>query len=627
MALDGLGTRATTTLPSGGTSVRAAHHEVAERAVEQPEALAVSAPDATLTYADLVARANQVAARLIELGVTAESRVGLCLPRSAALIVGALGILTSGGAFVAIDPSYPDERIDFMLTDSGAVAVVTDAAGAARLSGRPGVIEVNAAEPVSASASVPHTAVNGNDLAYVVYTSGSTGRPKGVAVEHASLLNLLDWHRRAFAVTAADRGMQFASPGFDATVWEVWPYLTAGASVHVPADPLRIDPSALRDWLAAQQITVCFVPTALAEEILAVEWPRDTSLRIVLTGGDALHRHPGPEIPFTVVNNYGPAEATVVATSGIIPAIVGAEVSPSLGRAIDAVSVHIVDDSLNPVPAGVPGELLIGGVSVARGYLNMPDLTAERFIPDHLGGSGGRLYRTGDLVRLRPDGELDFLGRLDEQVMIRGRRIEPGEVSATLDRHPSVRSSAVVAIGDTPEQRHLVACVVPAEGASMDERTLRAHLAATLPEHMVPSYFVSFTSLPQNASGKLDRNALRASLSAMSRAAVGTAPRNELEEALAGIVAELLGLSAVGVEENFFLLGGHSLLGAQVITRISDRFGVELPLRDLFENPTVAGMANAVEQLLVAEIEGLTDEEAERLLAEQDTGALAGTGQ
>ena len=258
---------------------------------------------------------------------------------------------------------------------------------------------------------------------------------------------------------------------------------------------------------------------------------------------------------------------------------------------------------------------------------NMPELTAERFIPDHLGGTGGRLYRTGDLVRLRPDGELDFLGRLDEQVMIRGRRIEPGEISANLDRHPSVRTSAVVAVGDTPEQRHLVACVVPAEGATMDEPALRAHLAATLPEHMVPSDFVSFTAFPQNASGKVDRNALRASLSAMPRAAVGTAPRNELEAALAAIVAELLGLSAVGVEEDFFLLGGHSLLGAQVITRINDRFGVELPLRDLFESPTVAGMAAGVERLLVAELEGMSDEEAERLLAEQETGALASPGQ
>ncbi len=533
----------------------------------------------------------------------------------------------SGGAFVAIDPSYPDERIDFMLTDSGATAVVTDAAGAARLGGRSGVVVLDAAGPVTNPEPFPETAVAGSDLAYVVYTSGSTGRPKGVAVEHASLLNLVDWHRRAFSISADDRGMQFASPGFDATVWEVWPYLTAGASVHVPADALRIDPAALRDWLATERITVCFVPTALAEEILAVTWPSDSALRILLTGGDALHRHPTPDIPFTVVNNYGPAEATVVATSGVIPAVVGAEVSPSLGRAIDAVSVHIVDEALRPVAAGVAGELLIGGVSVARGYLNMPELTNQRFIPDHLGDTGGRLYRTGDKVRLRPDGELDFLGRLDEQVMIRGRRIEPGEISATLDRHPSVHTSAVVAVGDTPEQRHLVACVVPAAGTAMDEDALRAHLAAILPEHMVPSDFVSFSAFPQIASGKVDRKALRESLSAMPRTSVGTAPRNELEEVLAGIVAELLGLGAVGVDEDFFLLGGHSLLGAQVITRINDRFGVELPLRDLFENPTVAGMAAGVERLMVAELDGMSDEEAERLLAEHETGALAGTGQ
>ena len=460
------------------TEARPVHELVAVQAARRPEAPAVSARDGVLTYAELDRRSTQLAHRLRRVGVSVESPVGLCLPRSAALVVGALGILKAGGAYVAIDPAYPDDRIDFMLADSDAVAVVTDAAGAARLAGRPGVVVVDAAEPVADPAPIPEAAIKGGDLAYVVYTSGSTGRPKGVAVEHASLLNLVGWHRRAFSIAPADRGMQFASPGFDAVVWEIWPYLTAGASVHVPSDSLRIDPAALRDWLVDERITVCFVPTALAEEILALAWPRDGSLRILLTGGDALHRHPGPDIPFTVVNNYGPAEATVVATSGIIPASVGAEVSPSLGRAIEGVSTHIVDDSLVPVPAGVAGELLIGGVSVARGYLNMPELTAERFIPDHLGDpAGGRLYRTGDLVRMRADGELDFLGRLDEQVMIRGRRIEPGEISATLDRHPSLRTSAVVAIGDTPEQRRLVACVVAADGHSADSATLRAHLA------------------------------------------------------------------------------------------------------------------------------------------------------
>ncbi|MEO8897532.1 MAG: non-ribosomal peptide synthetase [Candidatus Dormibacter sp.] len=602
-----------TSLPAEDLA-RLVHELVAVQAELRPDALAVNAPDGVLTYGQLEARSNQLAHRLLALGVRRETLVGLCLERSAALVVGALGILKAGGAYVAIDPAYPDDRIDFMLADSDAVAVVTDAAGAARLAGRPGVVVVDAAEPLADPAPIPEVAVKGGDLAYVVYTSGSTGRPKGVTVEHASLLNLVGWHRRVFSIAAADRGMQFASPGFDAVVWEMWPYLTTGASVHVPSDSLRIDPAALRDWLVDQRITVCFVPTALAEEILSLAWPRDGSLRILLTGGDALHRRPGPDIPFTVVNNYGPAEATVVTTSGIIPASVGSEASPSLGRAIEGVSTHIVDDSLVPVPAGVAGELLIGGVGVARGYLNMPELTAERFIPDHLGDlAGGRLYRTGDLVRKRADGELDFLGRLDEQVMIRGRRIEPGEISATLDRHPSLRASAVVAIGDTPEQRRLVACVVAADGHSANTATLRAHLAAAMPDHMVPSDFVWFDKLPQLASGKVDRAALRTSLSALPRTAVGTAPRNELEEALTEIIAELLGIGAVGVEEDFFLLGGHSLLGAQMITRINDMFDVELPLRDLFEAPTVAALAAAVERLLVADLDRMSDEEAELL--------------
>lgn len=608
-------------------SLRPVQEEVAARAAETPDALAVSAPDATLSYAQLLERADELAARLRSLGVAAGTPVGLCLPRSAALVVGALGVLRAGGAYLALDPTYPDERLAFMLADSAAPVVLADEATAARLSGSGAtVVVVDATSPVTGASNPATRPVADEDLAYIVYTSGSTGHPKGVLVEHGNLLNLVRWHRNAFSITAADRGTQIASPGFDATVWEVWPYLTAGASLHVVPEELRIDPARLRDWLIAEGITVTFVPTAVAEEILALDWPREVALRHLLTGGDALHRQPGAAIPFAVVNNYGPAEATVVATSGTVPPSLGSEASPSIGRAISGVTIHIVDRSLKPVPNGTAGELLVGGDGVARGYLNRPELTAERFIPDGIHG-GGRLYRTGDVVRMRADGEIEFIGRVDEQVQISGRRIEPGEVAATLDCHPAVRASAVVAIGDLPEQRRLVACVVPADGAARDADALRVHLAARLPHYMVPAEFVWLSEMPMQPSGKVDRAALRASLvGAAPRDAIGAAPRTELEEALASIVAELLGMGAVGVDEDFFLLGGHSLLGAQVITRINDRFGVELPLRDLFENPTVAGMAAVVERLMVAELDEMTDEEAERLTAEFEAAGLTGSG-
>jgi amino acid adenylation domain-containing protein len=615
------------------TEARPVHELVAVQAARRPEAPAVSAPDGVLTYAELDRRSTQLAHRLRRAGVSVESPVGLCLPRSAALVVGALGILKAGGAYVALDPANPPGRLQFMLRDSGAGVVVTDTEVAAKLGHQGTVVTLDAGlGSLDGEDDEPPATQSGiRDLAYVIYTSGSTGQPKGVLIEHASLLNLVFWHRRAFALTEEDRGTQIASPGFDAVVWELWPLLTAGASVHVPPEELRTDPASLRDWLVEQRITISFLPTALAETIMALEWPAETSLRHLLTGGDALHRYPEVRIPFTVVNNYGPAEATVVATSGVVPAVAeGATegtAAPSIGTPIDSVTVQVVDDSLRPVGAGEVGELLIGGAGVARGYLNRPELTAQRFVPDPFSTESGRQYRTGDLVRVRADGELEFVGRADEQVQIAGRRIELGEIAATLDRHPAVRRSVVISTGDGSSQKRLVAYAVPSASAHPDIETLRSSLATTLPDYMIPADVVWLTELPMTASDKVDRSALVALVGAgaLTAAGSGAAPRNELEEALVAIVAELLGLAAVGIDENFFLLGGHSLLGAQMIARIEERFGVELPLRDLFEKPTVAEMAQEVERLLVADLDAMSDEEAERLMqVPQASGAGAG---
>jgi amino acid adenylation domain-containing protein len=594
----------------------------ASHATTQPDALAVSGPDATLTYGQLERHTDQLARRLRALGVGRERPVGLCLGRSAALVVGALGILKAGGAYVALDPAHPRERLGFMLRDCGADVLVTGGSAAAGLdTGRAAVVTVDAgcAEPEpELESTVEQTATGGRDLAYVIYTSGSTGTPKGVLLEHAGLRNLVSWHQHAFAISGADRATQIASPAFDATVWELWPYLTAGASIHIPTDEVRADPVALRDWLVAERISVTFVPTAIAEVLMTLDWPAETSLRYLLTGGDTLHRHPPAGLPFTVVNNYGPSEATVVATSGVVGPSADDVGAPSIGRPITNVQAYAVDDQLDRVATGSPGELLVGGAQVARGYLNRACFTDERFIPDPFSSvPGARVYRTGDLVRERPDGEIEFLGRVDEQVKILGNRIELGEISATLNRHVEVRSSVVVVREHASDERHLIAYVVAVDGRRPDSTELRAHLGQHLPTYMVPAAFVWLEELPLTPNGKVDRAALPAPVSAnTAQPAQSAQPGSELEEVLAALVAELLELDRVGADENFFMLGGHSMLGAQLIARIGERFDVDMSLRALFDNPTVAEMATEVERLLVADLEEMSDDDAARLLAE-----------
>jgi amino acid adenylation domain-containing protein len=587
----------------------------------------VSASDARLSYAELEAAAGEVAGLLGAVGVGAGSLVGLCLDRSAALVVAALGILRAGAAYVAMDPSHPDDRLRYMLSDSQASALVTSSAVEERL--RPSSVPTVLLDPgvdlglTGHLKRLPEGARAGTgELAYVIYTSGSTGAPKGVMVEHASLSNLVEWHRRAFSMTPADRSTLVGGPGFDASVWEMWSCLTAGASLHVPTEALRRDPAQLRDWLVAERITVCFLPTTLAEAVLALDWPEATSLRLLLTGGDTLHRYPPPGLPFALVNNYGPTETTVVATSGMVAAEPETSGPPAIGRAIDGVTLTVVDEQLRPVPNGTPGELLIGGAGVARGYLHRDYLTNQRFIPDPTTGPGNRrrLYRTGDVVRVRADGELEFLGRSDDQVSIDGHRVELGEVSAALGRHPSVGACAVLAVDAREGARRLVACIVPAPGAPRDPAALRAHLRQMLPEPMIPSELVWLDELPVTAGGKLDRAAL-AEVAARAVTAPPDAPGGDLQAALAQMVARLLGVDAVGVTENFFLLGGHSLLGAQLIALIAERFGADLPLRDLFDHPTVAEIAHLVEARLIAEIGALSDEEAERQSRELAGGA------
>jgi acyl-coenzyme A synthetase/AMP-(fatty) acid ligase/acyl carrier protein len=437
-----------------------------------------------------------------------------------------------------------------------------------------------------------------------------------VQITHDGLLNLVFWHQRAFSVTSSDRATQVASPAFDALGWELWPYLTKGASVHLPDEDTRVSPPILRDWLVNQRITISFLPTALAESIITLEWPEQTELRILLTGADTLQHYPPPGLPFSLINNYGPSEATVVATSGPVPATENAGMPPTIGRPIDNTEIFILDERLQEVPAGEAGEMYIGGVGLAKGYLNRPELTEEKFIPHPFSDRpGARLYKTGDLARYLPDGQIAFLGRADYQIKIRGYRIEPDEIISVLNRHPFVSSSYVVAREDIPGDKRLVAYIVPVLGMHIAVASLREILRTYLPDYMIPAAFVLLRVLPRTTNGKVDRMALPVPDAENTLRDVETPrPGTPVEARVAEILASLLNLDHVGIDDNFFMLGGHSLLGTQVIVRIAETFGVELPLRTLFGAPTVRQLSAEIEKSIVARLETMSEEEARHLL-------------
>jgi amino acid adenylation domain-containing protein/non-ribosomal peptide synthase protein (TIGR01720 family)/FkbM family methyltransferase len=575
--------------------------DLVERAAfERPDALAVADPAGQLTYAAFNSRGNLIASLLRERGVQPGSVVAVVADRSCEMVAALLGVLKAGAAYLPIDPDTPAERIAWLIADAGADLVLTQAPLIAKIgetAARIIRIDDEAALATAATNVNPPRRTTPDDLAYVIYTSGSTGRPKGVCVTHRGLANLVAWHRRAFEVTGDDRATQLANHGFDAAVWEIWPYLSNGASVHLPDRDTRVDPERLRDWLVAQRITVSFVPTEIAERLMEAVWPADAAFRILLTGADTLRAYPRAALPFAVVNNYGPTECSVVATSGRVPAADGGlKRLPSIGRPIDNARIYLLDANLNPVPGGAAGELYIGGTGVARGYHARPTLTAERFVPDPFSSEpGARLYKTGDLARYAQGGEIEFLGRIDHQVKIRGFRVELGEIDAALRRHPSVAEAVVVARKDGSGAPKLVAYVVPRGGESALP-DLGPFVRQSLPAYMVPEQFVAIDAFPLTPNGKIDEAALPAP--GESRASLSTAfvaPRSPNEEMVAAIWADLLGVSQIGVHDNFFDAGGHSLLATRLMSRLRDAFSLELPLRALFESPTVAGLAARIE--------------------------------
>lgn len=592
---------------------------VAIQVASTSSAVALVAGDQVFSYSELNRRANQLAHYLQTLGVRPNVLVGLCVERSPDMVVGLLGILKAGGAYVPLDPTYPPERLHFMLGDAQVPVLLMQQHLAPRLAAHEAYVvclDADAGVLAQQSATEPISAVTIDDLAYVIYTSGSTGQPKGVQITHNNLLNLVFWHQRAFAVTSSDRATQLTSPSFDATGWELWPYLTAGASVYLPDEATRVVPELLRDWLVSNRITITFLPTALAESVMTLEWPATTALRFLLTGADTLHHYPSPNLPFALINNYGPTETTVVATFGRVPSITHADMPPSIGRPIANTQIYILDEHLQQVPIGVPGELYIGGAGVARDYLNRPELTAERFILNPFSNEiDARLYKTGDLAHYLPDGQIAFLGRTDHQIKIRGYRIEPNEIVSVLNAHPAVQTSLVVTREDTPGDKRLVAYIVLAPGAHVTASSLRNTLVTHLPDYMVPTAFVVLEALPLTPNGKVDRAVLPApDTTNMVRDEAIVAPSTPTEKRLVGIVAPLLELEQVGIDDNIFLLGGNSLMGTQIIARVADTFGVDLSLRSLFEAPTVRQLSAEIERLIFAKLEAMSDDEIQRLL-------------
>jgi amino acid adenylation domain-containing protein len=584
---------------------------VASRAAADPHHLAVVAGDRRLTYAGLELRAGRLAARLVAAGVEPGSCVGVFVERSPDFVSAAYAVLKAGAAYLPLDVGTPRERLEFILADAGVTAVVTS--GLQAPAGPWRTVELVGPSSDDPQA-LPPVEPGPESLAYVIYTSGSTGRPKGVELTHANLVNLVEWHRSAFAVGPADRASQVASVGFDAAVWEIWPHLAAGASVHVIDDMARSSPQLMRDWLVAEQITIGFVPTPLAEQIIHLRWPKETALRTLLTGADVLHRHPPAGLPFALVNNYGPTECTVVATSGTVAPSADVEGPPSIGRPIRNATALVLDVDLRPVPPGEAGELCLEGALVGRGYRNDPELTANRFVtlrPEF--GPPLRVYRTGDRVRLLENGAIAFLGRLDQQIKIRGFRIEPAEVVATLDNFPGVQASAMIpratdaATAADDREPELVAYVVAAEGFSLRAPELRGFLASRLPAYMVPAKFVEMDTLPLTMNGKLDAAALPAPITANllpgHDAPASEVARGSVGDRMAELVRGLLKLPSIDAADNIFLIGGHSMLAMQLVSQIRQVFGVRLALRQVFAEPTVAALATAVAERMPATIE------------------------
>ena len=586
-------------------------HLFEEQVASTPDAIALIYGEETITYQVLNERANHLAHSLREEGVTAGSLVGLCMERSAAMVVGLLGILKAGGAYLPLDVSYPKERLQFMIEDTGVELVLTQL----NPDGVLGELDVRVLPLMEGgeleSASETHNSkwtenpsiiVGPEDLAYVIYTSGSTGTPKGAGIPHRAVVRLVqetDYVRFESEETFA----QLAPISFDASTFEIWGPLLNGARLAIlPKGPLSLNE--LGKALQKMEVTTLWLTSGLFNQMIEARPDALRGLTQLLTGGDVLSvphvREALNLLPNCVlINGYGPTENTTFTCCFTIDESSLSEKGIPIGRPINNTRVYVVDSHNQPVPIGVPGELLIGGDGLARGYLHREDLTAERFIPDPFSNtSDARLYRTGDLVRWRADGVLEFIGRLDHQVKVRGYRIELGEIEAALLKHPTIREAVVITREDVPGDKRIAAYVVPEAESDVHSEAIRGFLQGKLPGFMIPNSFISLKELPLGPNGKVDRRSLT-TLAPLQPETESTyvAPQTDVEHVLANIWADILDVKRVGLYDNFFtVLGGHSLLATQLVSHIREVFQVDLPLRGLFETPTVAGVTDLLLQ-------------------------------
>jgi amino acid adenylation domain-containing protein len=561
------------------------------QAQQRPDAIAVVYSGQYLTYRELDRRSNQLAHYLRKLGTGPEQLVGICMERCPEMLVALLGVLKAGAAYLPMDVHYPRERLAYLLNDAGVKMLLTDERSFERLPEHAAEIVCLDAQwsVIGGESEQPVTSgVISDNLAYVIYTSGSQGLPKGVMVNHASLMNLVSWHNITYGVTPDDKTSQFAGFAFDAATWEIWPYLSAGASLHLPPTHLEEAPAA---WLKTYEISICFLSTPLAEATIS-ELKTELPLRYLLTGGDRLHRTE-KTFNFTLVNHYGPTETTVVASAA--PVDFRFPGDPPIGRPIANTELYILDRFLGLHPVGVVGELFIGGKGVGRGYWRRPELTAERFIPDpYSGRAGARMYRSGDLCRYLADGSIEYKGRMDDQVKIRGFRIELGEIESVLQKHESIREAVVLAHESPGGSERLIAYVVSEKDSpSADELT--AYLKDRLPEYMVPSIFIALEQLPLTPNGKVDRRGFPEPAQEFG-AVKYEAPRTAREVALAEIWKQVLKREQVGRHNNFFELGGDSILSIQIVSR-ARRAGLKLSPQQVFQQQTLAELAAVAEDV------------------------------
>jgi amino acid adenylation domain-containing protein len=583
--------------PAGATI----HGLFEARAASSPDATALVFEGKSLTYRALNESANRLAWYLRErLGIRTGDTIGVVMRRSETLVAALIGVMKAGAAYVPIDPKLPWEAVRLMVEDAGIGTLLVNsdtAANAANFDGQLFVMDIEL-DSLATPAVDPDVSLGADALAYAIYTSGSTGRPKSVALPHRAVVNTILWRNGYYGIDATDVNLQMPSFAFDSSVVDIFGFLAAGARLVIPDEDLRLDPQYLRGLIDTHGVTRLLV-TPSFYKLLVRELADVSSLRTVTVAGEATspslvsaHYRSLPGV--RLVNEYGPTENAVCSTACDLR---DGEPTVPIGRPIANVKAFVLDARLRPAPVGAPGELYLAGVGLARGYLNRPGLTAERFVADPYGVEpGARMYRTGDLARWRADGTLEFLGRADHQVKIRGFRIEPVEVEAVLHAHPAVREAVIMAREDQPGQKRLVAYVVGGPGRPPTISDLKGYLKAKLPEYMVPSALVVLEALPLTPNGKVDRKALPAPNAVRSESSEPfAAPRTQTEWELVQIWSQVLGIDKMGVHSNFFDLGGHSLLANQVISRMNDTFRVKLPLRAIFETPSVAGLAQAIE--------------------------------